>query len=148
MTPEQQQQFIARLRDRGVDVTQFEAAMPKPAAARGGKGIQPKYGDAPAGETIDALFAPLPPVQSAGRVWLFDNKQLKPVNVRLGITDGTFTELLAGDGLQQGSEVVTTVTGVGNVRPQNNPQGTGNPFQQNQRGGGFGGPPPGGGRGR
>ena len=150
MTPDQQQQFIARMRDRGVDVSQFEAAMTKPAPARGGAaGLQPKYGDAPTGGTIDALFAPLPPVESAGRVWLFEDKQLKSLNVRLGITDGTFTELIAGEGLQQGTEVVTTVTGVGNVRPQNNQQqGTGNPFQQNQRGG-FGGPPPGGGgRGR
>jgi HlyD family secretion protein len=155
MTPEQQQQFIARMKDRGQDVSQFEAAMTKPAAAgrggagRGGQqqaGLQPKYGEAPTGETIDALFAPLPPVESQGRVWLYQEKQLKAVNVRLGITDGTFTELLSTDALQPGAEVVTTITGVGAVRPAANAQGTGNPFQQNQqRGGGpggFGGGPP------
>jgi hypothetical protein len=155
MTPEQQQQFIARMKDRGQDVSQFEAAMTKPAAAgRGGSGrgaqqpagLQPKYGEAPTGETIDALFAPLPPVESQGRVWLYQDKQLKAVNVRLGITDGTFTELLSTDALQPGAEVVTTITGVGAVRPAANAQGTGNPFQQNQqRGGGpggFGGGPP------
>src|SRR5207248_3459788 len=60
----------------------------------------------PQAETIDALFAPLPPVESRGRVWLYMNKQLKPVNVRLGITDGTNTELLSGE-LQPGMEVVT-----------------------------------------
>jgi HlyD family secretion protein len=154
MTPEQQQQFIARMKDRGQDVSQFEAAMTKPAAGgrggagRGGQqqaGLQPKYGEAPTGETIDALFAPLPPVESQGRVWLYQDKQLKAVNVRLGITDGTFTELLSTDALQPGAEVVTTITGVGAVRPAANAQGTGNPFQQNQRGGGpggFGGGPP------
>jgi hypothetical protein len=78
-------------------------------------------------------------------VWLYQDKQLKPVNVRLGITDGTFTELLSTDTLQPGAEVVTTITGVGSVRPTAGAQGTGNPFQQNQRGGGpggFGGGPP------
>ena len=36
------------------------------------------------------------------------NKQLKPVNLRLGITDGTNTELL-GEELQPGMELVTGV---------------------------------------
>jgi ATPase subunit of ABC transporter with duplicated ATPase domains len=40
------------------------------------------------------LFAPLPTVESRGRAWLFMDHQLKPVNLRLGITDGTNTELL------------------------------------------------------
>ena len=52
-------------------------------------------------QTIDALFAPLPTVETRGRVWLFMDKQLKPVNLRLGITDGTNTELLSGE-LQHG----------------------------------------------
>ena len=38
--------------------------------------------------------------------------QLKPVNLRLGITDGTNTELLSGE-LQQNMEVVTSVSGLG-----------------------------------
>ena len=69
-------------------------------APRSSGAAQPKYGAQQSAETIDALFAPLPPVESRGRVWLFVDKQLKPVDVRLGITDGTFTELLSGD-LQQ-----------------------------------------------
>jgi HlyD family secretion protein len=44
--------------------------------------------------TIDALFAPLQPVETRGRVWIFVGKQLKPVDLRLGITDGTYTEVL------------------------------------------------------
>jgi HlyD family secretion protein len=92
-------------------------------------------------DTIDALFAPLPPVESRGRVWTFNDKQLKPVDVRLGITDGTFTELLDGESLNADTQVVTGMTGL-DTRAQT-PAGAGNPFQQGGRGrggrgGGFG----------
>lgn len=59
--------------------------------------------------TIDSLFGPLPVVESRGRAWLYINKQLKPVSLRLGISDGTNTEVLSGDGLESGTEVVTNV---------------------------------------
>ena len=45
--------------------------------------------------TIDALFSPLPPTVSNGRVWLLQGDRLEPVEVRLGVTDGTASELLA-----------------------------------------------------
>ena len=45
--------------------------------------------------TIDALFAPLEVTETNGRVWVLDADQLRPVEVRLGVTDGTATELLA-----------------------------------------------------
>ena len=45
--------------------------------------------------TIDALFAPLEVIETNGRVWVLDADQLRPVEVRLGVTDGTATELLA-----------------------------------------------------
>jgi hypothetical protein len=68
---------------------------------------------------------------------VYVDKQLKPLNLRLGITDGTNTELLSGD-VQQGAEVVTTITGMGTTRttglPNNN---SGNPLLP-QRGGGPG----------
>jgi hypothetical protein len=70
--------------------------------------------------------------------------QLKPVNLRLGITDGTNTELLSGE-LQPNQEVVTAVTGLSTTRTTT---GTGNPLLPaggRGPGGGFGGP---GGRGR
>ena len=44
------------------------------------------------------------------------DKQLKPVRLRLGITDGTNTELLAGE-VQQGTEVVTGVVLPASARP-------------------------------
>src|SRR5436190_4246757 len=74
MSPEEQQQFIARLKDRGQDTSAFEAAMAKPAAPA----LRPKYGSAAPAQTIDALFAPLPTVETRGRAWLFMGKELKP----------------------------------------------------------------------
>ena len=159
MDPDQQLQFIDRMKGRGQDTSAFEAAIAKPGRAgraggnAGGTTIVPKYGEAPSAATIDALFPPLPPtVPTPGRVWLYVDKQLKPVTVRLGITDGTNTELASTD-LPPNTEVVTNVTGLGTTRPQAGGANTGNPFQQNQRGGGppgggFGGPPGGGGGGR
>ncbi len=48
--------------------------------------------------TIDALFGPLPLVESDGpRVASTLDKQLKPVRLRSGITDGQNTELIEGD---------------------------------------------------
>jgi HlyD family secretion protein len=144
MTPDEQQQFIARMKDRGMDTSAFEKMLAPAGPSKGGKS---KAG-APTPQTattIDALFAPLPTTISQGRVWLDVDKQLKPVRVRLGITDGTNTELLNGE-VQEGTEVVTGVVLPTSSRPAAN---AGNPLlQQGGRGpGGFGGFP-GGGRGR
>ena len=98
--------------------------------------------------TIDSLFGPLQMTETRGRAWLYENKQLKSVNLRLGVSDGTFSELLDGD-LKEGQEVVVNmVTGLEPaVRPGQ--QGTGNPLMGPQRGGpgGPGGRGGGGGRG-
>jgi hypothetical protein len=156
MSPDEQKQFIARMKERGMDTSAFEKASPEPgrgapAQGRGNNSpaaaLKPKYGTIQSAQTIDALFAPLPAVESRGRVWLFVDHQLKSVNVRLGITDGQNTELLSGE-LQQNMEVVTGVTGLGTTRalPQG---GSGNPLMPGGRGpGGFGGGPPGGRGGR
>jgi hypothetical protein len=138
MSPDEQQQFIARMKDRGQDTSAFESAAAKPAAP----GPKTKSGAAAPAETIDALFAPLPVVETRGRAWVFMNKELKPVNLRLGISDGTNTELLSTE-LQQGMEVVTGVTGLGTTRALPGQTGTGNPLMPGGRG--PGGP---GGRGR
>jgi len=145
MSPEEQQQFIARMKDRGQDTSVFEAAAAKPAAPSA-PSLRPKYGTAAPAQTIDALFAPLPTVESRGRAWVFMGKELKPVNLRLGISDGTNTELLSGE-MQQGMEVVTGVSGLGTTRALPGQGGSGNPLMPGGgRGpGGFGGP---GGRGR
>jgi HlyD family secretion protein len=138
MSPDEQKQFIARMKDRGQDTSLFEKEMPPPAKAPAkGKGAIAPQG----AQTIDALFAPLPTVESRGRVWLFFDRQLKPVNLRLGITDGANTELLSGE-LQQNQEVVTGVTGLSPTRTTTTGNGAGNPLMPSGRGG-----PPGG-RGR
>lgn len=139
MAPEEQQQFLARMKERGGDTAAFEAEMKKSAPAKKG-GASPKQA-----ETIDALFAPLPIVETRGRAWLYVDKQLKPVALRLGISDGTYTEVINAQELQEGMDVATSVTGLGTTRnlPQ---QQQGNPFAPGRGGpgGGFGG---GGGRG-
>jgi hypothetical protein len=98
--------------------------------------------------TIDALFAPLVPVETRGRVWLFINKQLKPVELRLGISDGTYTEVLNDPAeLQPNTEVVASViTPEMASRPATQQQGQSNNPLMPQRGRGPGGPG-GGGRG-
>jgi HlyD family secretion protein len=159
LSPDEQKQFIARMKDRGMDTSEFEllvagkkaAGAAKSSAAKkdtkaGGTFVfQPRYGEAQSGETIESLFKPMPTSQSSGRVWVFADRQLKPKNVRLGTTDGTYTELVGGD-LTDGSEVVTGVSGLTSARAAAN---AGNPLlgQQQQRGGGPGGFG-GGGRGR
>jgi hypothetical protein len=146
MSPDDQKQFLARMKERGVDTSALEKAAAPPAKAPSAASmIKPKYGTVASAQTIDALFAPLPPVESRGRAWVFMDHQLKPVNLRLGITDGTNTELLSGE-LQQNMEVVTGVTGLGSTRTQPTAGGNGNPLMPGGgRGpGGFGGRGPGG----
>jgi HlyD family secretion protein len=151
MSPDEQKQFIARMKDRGRDTTAFEQAIKNGGKAASdkspaGSALRSKYGAAQSAQTIDALFAPLPTVESRGRAWLFMNHELKPVTLRLGISDGTNTELLSTE-LQANMEVVTGVTGLGTTRALPGQSGTGNPLMPGRGGpgGGFGGP---GGRGR
>jgi HlyD family secretion protein len=135
MSPDEQKQFLARMKERGADTSAFENAVPKAAQKKAGADASEKA------QTIDALFAPLPPVESRGRAWLFIDRQLKPVNLRLGISDGLYTEVL-GTELQDSMEVVTGVTGLGPTRATPTPQGSGNPLMPGRGPGG-----PGGGRG-
>jgi hypothetical protein len=87
--------------------------------------------------TIDALFAPLTVTEGRGRLWLFVNKQLKAVNVRTGISDGTWTEILDnGDDpqLQPGVDVVTNVVTGLEVQPRPGQQNPGSSPLMPQRG--------------
>jgi len=122
MSPEEREQFMQRMRDRGMDPANpgggFMGGRPGsgPPAAGGGSRTSAASGDPaasrpvnrPSAQTIDQLFGPLPVTESAGRAWLYINKELKSVRLRLGITDGTHTELLVGE-LQTGQELVTSV---------------------------------------
>ena len=136
MSPDEQGQFLARMKERGGDTSRFEALMaPAKPGARGERSAATAQA-----QTIDALFAPLPAVESRGRAWLFMNRELKPVNLRLGISDGSFTEVLSGE-LQENMEVVTGVTGLSPTRSlPTGGGGSGNPLMPGRGG-------PGGGRG-
>jgi HlyD family secretion protein len=100
--------------------------------------------------TIDSLFGPLPSVESRGQAWLYENKQLKQVRLRLGVTDGQNIEILDGPPeVKEGVEVVTNVIiETPNTTPGAN--NANNPLLGPQRGRGPGGPggPGGGGGGR
>jgi HlyD family secretion protein len=145
MPADQRTQFATRMKERGIDIDALvkQGAKPgaKPAAAATAAGRPSTAG----AQTIDALFGPLPARISTGRAWLWlaGQKQLKAVRLRLGITDGQYTELLEGD-LQAGADLVTAVT-LGTESANRNPTQTGNPLLQQQQRGGMGG---GGGRGR
>ena len=146
MSPDERTQFIARMKDRGQDTSAFEKEMKGTKAPA--NVLRTKYGAPASAQTIDALFAPLPAVETRGRAWLFINHELKPVNLRLGVSDGTNTEIIGGE-LQPPSEVVTGVTGLGATRSLPGQGGSGNPLMPGGgRGpGGFGGGGPrGGGR--
>jgi HlyD family secretion protein len=89
-----------------------------PPRATGTRGSNGNGGDVPprretpatasGAQSIDQLFGPLPETETSGRVWQHINNQLKPARVRLGISDGTWTELLGGE-LRPGTELVTGV---------------------------------------
>jgi HlyD family secretion protein len=106
MSPEERAQAAQRMRERGFDVgpggngNGGSAAKP-PATA-------PRPSVNTGAQTIDQLFGPLPPTESTGRVWTYANKQLKPIRLRLGVSDGTWTELLNNE-LQPGTDLVTGV---------------------------------------
>ena len=143
MAPDEQKQFIARMKERGVDTSAFETTAPRAPGKAAPRAAAPAQA-----QTIDALFAPLPTVETRGRAWLFMDRQLKPVNLRLGISDGSHTEVISEE-LQEGMEVVTGVTGLASTRAMPQGGGAGNPMMPGRGGpgGGRGGGPPQGGRG-
>lgn len=119
MTPEERERFQARMQSR----------------VGGGQGQQPQSRTLSSGATtIDSLFGPLPLVETRGAAWLYVGKQLKVVRLRLGISDGTFTEVINDSELQPGTEVVINLTT--GVEPRTTPGqgGNQNPLMGPQRG--------------
>lgn len=164
MTPEQRERFEARLRERegrgSTDApeglggganrgTQSGGATTR--NSRGGGAATPSQSRtmASGATTIDSLFGPLPVVETRGTAWLYVNNQLKMVRLRLGITDGTYTEVLNEEELRPTMEVVTMMTTGLESRATPGQGGGQNPLMGPQRGGPGGrGPGGGGGRGR
>ena len=101
----------------------------------------PKSAATTTATTIDSLFAPLPNIETRGRAWLYINKQLKPVSLRLGISDGTYTEVLNDTELPPETELVTSImTAAQATTPANQNNANGNPLMpQRGRPGGPGG---------
>lgn len=169
MTPEERAQFEARMRERGIDPNNMAGGTPGSRSGSGGQrdaGGTGQRGPVASGfpgmgrptgasaanpanragaQTIDQLFGPLPTTESTGRVWLDANGQLKSVRLRLGITDGTYTELLSGE-IKLGQELVTAVitpaqAAAAATRSPLMPGGPGRPGQgPMQQGGQRGGP--------
>jgi HlyD family secretion protein len=128
MPPEERELALQRMRERGFDPTAGGGSAGGPGGVRpadASRGPRDGAGAAEPGaragrsagaggatwqqaQTIDALFRPLPEPVTPGRAWLYVNNQLKLVRLRLGVTDGTNTEIV-GEELQPGAEVVTTV---------------------------------------
>jgi HlyD family secretion protein len=137
LTPEQARQFAER----------FGGRSGRRGGGAGGRGANQRPANVvpqvELGEgRIDQYFAPLPPTRSPGTVWTWDaaTKTLAQINIRLGVTDGSMSELISGD-LEVGQELVTGIILPASMTPTSRPT-QGNPFQQGGRGG-----PGGGGRG-
>jgi hypothetical protein len=58
---------------------------------------------------IDRRFKSLPRQSSTGQVWVFEDHRLRSEPLQLGITDGTWTELVGGS-LRAGDQLVTSVS--------------------------------------
>ena len=164
MTPEQREQFTQRMRERGYDPSarggrggaagNANAAAganasaggsgrgnPTPANGRSGSATPTLAERSQGATTIDALFGPLQRIETIGRAWQYADKQLKPMRLRLGISDGQTTEVIEGE-VQEGTEVVTNIaTATASTRPAP----TAFPFGPQPGRGGF---PGGGGGGR
>ena len=109
------------------------AAQPAPAAQAPGARTTPSKAT-----TVDALFAPLATSESRGTVWQYDgNKQLKAIRLRLGATDGTYTEVLNEADVAGDAQIVTAMkTGLEPAARAATGTSSGNPL--------MGGGPPGG----
>ena len=127
MSPEEREEMRPQFGGRGGN----RSGRGGPGGARSRRAATDQEPTVPATErgatTIDALFGPLPPTESTGRVWVYEGVELTAAQVRLGITDGAFTELLSGS-VEVGAELVTGVI-TGNEGPNQSRGGpAANPF--------------------
>ncbi|MXZ72832.1 MAG: efflux RND transporter periplasmic adaptor subunit [Acidobacteria bacterium] len=125
MSPEEREQFFAQMRERrggaggpGGGPGGFGRRGGGPPTARR-PAAAPTAETVPAVErgatTIDALFAPLEVAERNARVWLLEESgQLRSVDIRLGVTDGSASELVEvlddGVTLADGTLLVTNIS--------------------------------------
>jgi HlyD family secretion protein len=89
----------------------------------------PKASPADAGATmIDAMFAPIAPPVAPGQVWVERDGQIVPLALTVGVSDGTWAQVLGGD-LKPGDQVLTGI-----ILPvvKTPAAGAGNPLVQQQ----------------
>jgi HlyD family secretion protein len=156
MSPEERAQFEERMRNREAGGGRGgrrgdSSAQQGPGGGRSGqRGAQPAP-QTPTGAagatTIDSLFGPLPRVESRGQAWIYVDKQLKRVNLRLGITDGMYSQVLNEGELPPNAQVVLNVVTGLEATPRPGQSTNQNPLMPPQRGGGDRGRGGGGGRG-
>ena len=153
MTPEERERFAARMREGGfggrgsgpgdrpgsAGATRQGApgtTAPRQAARDGSQAPAAQSRTMASGATtIDSLFGPLPTTESRGMAWLYENRQLKMLRLRLGITDQTYTEILNPEDVPEGAEVVVNMTTGLEPRASTPGQNQGNPLMGPQRGG-------------
>jgi hypothetical protein len=109
MSPEEREQVRQRSEARRGQRNGDDPA----SSGRGDRGATPSNMVQPGANwrqasTIDAMFGPVSVPVHPARVWIAVNGQLKPVSVRVGLSDTTNAVLVDGP-LQEGAEVVTTV---------------------------------------
>jgi HlyD family secretion protein len=108
-----------------------QTAPPAPATARPARAVTS------GATTIDALFAPIATAESRGAAWQYDaSHQLKMMRLRLGATDGTFTEVLNDSDVPADAVLVTAMkTGLEPAaNTASSPAASGNPLLGGQRG--------------
>ena len=145
MTPEQRTAMMERFRaqgggrggqggGRGGNQSQGGRTGGGRGAGQGQRGQQPQTAAPQAdADKIDELWAPIPRTQTRSQVYTWNEpaKELKMVPVVLGVSDGTFSELISGE-LKVGDQIVSQV--VLPLSQQKTMSPSTNPFQQNQPG--------------
>ena len=132
MSPEERQEFLAGVREgRTADSARGSGGPRGPGRPPSGPRRLANVEDRPTVPavdrgvgTIDALFAPIEVEETTERVWILEGGRLSSLRVRLGVTDGTASELLAVIGrspiangsstaapfITNGTRLVTSVT--------------------------------------
>ena len=120
MSPQEREAFFARMREGGGGGPGGSGGLGSGGGGRRDQGAPRRLSNtqtAPTvptvergAATIDALFSPLEMPETTGRVWTLQNGRLSSVNVRLGVTDGTASELL-GVGERPGAASPPPATG-------------------------------------
>ncbi len=140
-SPEQIEKAKALAKEKGLDPDLVAARFAMPGGRKGGKGgDRGGGGGGGGGPAADRGFNNTVVTRTLYRVTegLLGEKKLEPLSVRLGVSDGFYTEVL--NGLNDGDTVLTGVIMPGAATAGGPPGGMNNPFGGGSRGssGGFG----------